>query len=106
MSNDSSIPMIELSLDKEKTFLDVPLSDLAMNASTLQEYLKRQNKWANLGWKETSNAIPKEMNASFMDFVLRSANSRKRVGNSKGPKQKKVQAKTIIICAQGVQACH
>ncbi|PPS03098.1 hypothetical protein GOBAR_AA17569 [Gossypium barbadense] len=74
---------------KEKTSLDVPLLDVAMNASTLQEYLKQQNKWANL---ETSNAIPKEMNASFMGFVLRSANegiSQKRVGNSKWPKQKR-----------------
>ncbi|KHG04856.1 UDP-N-acetylglucosamine 1-carboxyvinyltransferase 1 [Gossypium arboreum] len=80
--------------------------DVAMNASTLQEYLKQQNKWANL---ETSNAIPKEMNASFMGFVLRSANegiSQKRVGNSKWPKQKRVRSKTIIVCAYGVHACH
>ncbi|PPE01505.1 hypothetical protein GOBAR_DD01477 [Gossypium barbadense] len=49
MSNDSSIPVIELSLDKEKTSLDVPPLDVAMNSSTLQEYLKQQNKWANLG---------------------------------------------------------
>ncbi|KAK5835714.1 hypothetical protein PVK06_011415 [Gossypium arboreum] len=91
---------------KEQTSLDVPLLDVAMNASTLQEYLKQQNKWANL---ETSNAIPKEMNASFMGFVLRSANegiSQKRVGNSKWPKQKRVRSKTIIVCAYGVHACH
>lgn len=44
------------------------------------------------------------MNASFMDFVLGSANegiSRKRVGNSRGPKQKKVRTKTIIVGTQG-----